>query len=386
MKTASILLFSYLFFISPGFAQQELFKYLAQDVEDGSLDSMSPIDAAFIISGVTHVDSLDDALNWYHEIIADIQNKRIVDVFDKPASAEKLFLYLHTTWLITYKKEATTLLDIKRRKEFNCVSATILYNLICDELGLSTMAFETPSHVYTIFSDFGHDIMVENTTSMGFNIIKNLKNYSKYMSQYYPEKEIYQIGLDRLYAYENSRGRQISNVELLGLICYNQAYFAFHKKAYPEAYDYVLLAQKFNHDSRSNQNFEQKLYYTWGDHLFKNKDFYQSFEIFADAYFRYPTNRDFKQNCIAAFINALQSTWTAKDWNTTQQIIQEIEELDILSNNERSHLQDVLVNWIYYFYQQKQKQEGLAAIDLLKALNLNRDRLLQLDGMIRSLR
>jgi len=236
---------------------------LYSDIEDGNLDNFSPIEAAFIISGVNHADSLAECLDWYQTIILEIREKRFIDVFDKPVSAEKLFQYLHANWLLHYEKEATTLVHIKNLKKYNCVSATIFYNLTCEEFGLNTMAFETPTHVYTIFTNFTQQIMVENTSSMGFNIIKNLNQYSRFMAQYYPEKEIYKIGLHRLYAYENSKGRQITNIELLGLICYNQAYLAAENKRYDLAYDYVLFSQQFNHDSRSNQKFEIHLYYRW---------------------------------------------------------------------------------------------------------------------------
>jgi len=354
-------------------------------MEDGTLDSFSHIEAAFIISGINNSDSLEINLNWYQAIIQDIKNKRMIDIFDKPASAEKLFLYLHTTWLITYKKEATTLLDIKQRKEFNCVSATILYNLTCDELGLSTMAFETPTHVYTIFTNFTQDIMVENTTSIGFNIIKNLDKYSRYMARYYPEKQIYKIGLHRLYAYENSKGRRITNIELLGLISYNQAYLTTKQKNYQQAYEYVLLAQNFNQDSRSNRKFEINLYYKWGNQLYDQKNFYQGFEVFADANYRYPDNKDFENNCIIFFFKALQKLWLAKNWETTGDIVNEIAELEILSDDDLDSLAKKLVKWGYYFYQTKQKKNGLQAVELLNEIGINENKVRELERIINSL-
>jgi hypothetical protein len=354
---------------SPVLSVTNLRELLEQDIEDESLESFSLIDAAFIISGINTTQQLNDAKQWFQSIIDDIQSKRLIDPFEKKESAQKLFLYLHTSWLITYEKEATTLLDIQYRKAFNCVSATILYNLICDEVGFSTRAFETPTHVYTIFNDFGHDVMVENTSPMGFNIINNLHNYSQYMLQYYPEQQMYQIGLDRIYAYENSKGRQISNQELLGLICYNQAYYAFENRSYQKAYEFIVMAQKFNQDSRSSQSFENRIYYVWGEQQYKLKNYYQAFEIFADALYRYPDNKDFKQNCMVSFIKSLYDLFEKKDWETTKVILADIREFDVLSDRELKIQENIIGSWISYFIENNQKDNGFQALEILREIN-----------------
>ena len=116
---------------------------------------------------------------------------------------------------------------------------------------------------------------------------------------------------------------------MLGLICYNQAYFASKKENYKQAYEYVLMAQNFNQDSRSNQKFEINLYYKWGSKLFHQHSFYDAFEVYADANYRYPHNDHFRENCIISFSNTLKSNWMKKSWNTTHVLMYEIEELDI---------------------------------------------------------
>lgn len=339
---------------------------LISDIEDGRLDDFTTIEAAFIISGTRNQVSLQQAIDWHNSILQNIHDIHIVDVFEKEHSAEKVFQFLHGTWLKHYVKEATTLLDIKNKQEFNCVSATILYNLTCDELDLNTMAFETPTHVYTIFSDFGNDIMVENTTSLGFNIIKNLHNYSNYMEQYYPENQIYKIGLHRLYAHENSKGRRINNTELLGLICYNQAYFAAEKSDFKEAYDYVLMAQLFNQDSRSNVNFEINLYYRHGKRLHEMLDFHSAFQIFADAYYRYPFNSDFKINCINSYFRSLEIDWKNKDWNRVPLYTYDIADLEIIEDKHMAAIHRIFSDWVTYFVRTQNKKDAIQALNLIK--------------------
>ena len=254
---------------------------LEEDISDGYLDDYSKVEAAFILSGVTHPDSMQQYLDWYDQILDKIKSFSF-DVNDPMSSAQTVFIYLHNSWLDEYALESTTLADIVQSKEYNCVAATILYNLICEDMQWICEAFETPTHVYTILKNFRQKVIVENTNHMGFNIMKNLKAYSKYLAKYYPQSDVLRIGLDRLYYHENKNGRVINNTELLGLLAYNRAYLARKNKDYKSAYDYVLLAQLFNNDSRSNVRFEIGLYYDWGLQLFNKKNYVESFAVFAD--------------------------------------------------------------------------------------------------------
>ena len=363
MKTI-LKIFIFFFIITPSFSQI-LSEKLWQDISNSEINEFSRIEAAFIISGADSNSQLEQGLKWFNELAFDIQTKNLIG-YDRITSAEKLFLYLHTSWLKNYKLKATTLFDILERKEYNCVSATVLYNLLCDEVGLSTEAFETPTHVYTIFTDIAHQVVVENTTSMGFNIMKNLQRYSQYLLQYYPKNEALKIGLDRLYAHEYANGRIINNTELLGLICYNLAIFNSEEINYEKAYDYVALAQLFNADSRSNRKFEISLYYRWGSELFKTKKFYDAFEVTADAYYRYPSNDDFRRNCQNAFINALKQLWLDKDWERTETVILEMNDLNILTKKESVLQKNVLEDWIKFLSIQQRAEEAGRAKKLNK--------------------
>jgi hypothetical protein len=328
---------------------------LEEDISDGYLDDYSKIEAAFILSGVTHSDSLLHHLEWYNKILEKIKSFSF-DVNDPMGSAQTVFIYLHNSWLNEYALESTTLADIVRNKEYNCVAATILYNLICEEMQWTCEAFETPTHVYTILKNFRQKVIVENTNHMGFNIMKNLKAYSKYLSQYYPQSEVLQIGLDRLYYHENKKGRVINNTELLGLLAYNRAYLARKNKDYKSAYDYVLLAQLFNSDSRSNVRFEIGLYYDWGLQLFNIKNYEDSFAVFADGFYRYSDNGDFRKNTLASFFNVLQVNWQKKNWKNSAQIIDEIFALQILLEKDKGHLKQILKKWFRYFSVQKNQK------------------------------
>jgi len=355
MKKTIIILFV-LSITSFAFANDNLLKQLEKDIENYRLERFSKIEAAFILSGAETRDSLRYYTNWYYDLVRTVKGFDL-DMFDRPGSAGKVFSYLHTKWLIDYEEKATTLLDVVKHQRFNCVAGTILFNLICEELGWPTEAFETPSHTYTVFSNFTERIRVENTTAHGFDIMKNLRAYSRYLLQFYPREKQLQIGLDQIYAYENSNGRPIDNTELLGLLAYNRAYFARQAGDYGKAYDFVLLAQKFNRDSRSNINFEKNLYYTWGKKLIDQRRYRESFTVFADAAYRYWENDHFANNCRVAYYKAQKKHWQQKDWPAFQQLVEEITQLDVLTDKDWQNMQHHRGVWTDYARQHFSQQE-----------------------------
>lgn len=379
-----ILFFYYNFSYTTPFSSH-LQEKLSQDIEDYRLDNINRIEAAFILSGVSMIDSLEKYLTWYDHLIQTIRGFYL-DPQNHVEAARKVFMYLHTTWLLDYQLEATTLLDVVKHRTYNCVSGTILYNLVCEDLGFQTKAFETPTHTYTLFTNFTQQLMVENTSSMGFDIMKNLKIYSKYLAQFYPKNQVLKIGLDHLYVYENSRGRQIDNTELLGLLAYNQAYFNVKNGDFSRAYEMVLLAQQFNRDSRSNIQFEIDLYYRWGKTLFDEKRYFNSFEVFADGYYRYPENRDFLVNTKASFFHAFKDFWREKKWSKADQIILEMSELDILNPEDLQWLTGMLWNWAPYCYQTKDRRCLNQIIDYLQQWSHNEKRLQELHGLLQRMK
>lgn len=338
---------------------------LSKDISNGRLDHFTPIEAAFILSGASTQDTLDYYIAWYNTLFKKIEAFNF-DPFKPIESAQQVFAFLHGNWLKTYQLEATTLIDVVQHKTFNCVSATILYNIICNDMGWATEAFETPTHVYTYFTNLNEYIMVENTTPMGFNILSNLRLYSQHLAHFYPEQRVYQIGLDQLHAYENSNGREINNTELLGLLAYNQAYFFQKKKNYKKAYEYILLAQQFNEDSRSNQNLERGLYNNWGHELFQKKKYMKAFTVLADGWYRYPDDPDLANNTKVAFVQSLKSSWIKKDWQISSQLFNEIQDFELNDNQLLVYINSMIFQW-ETFWKQTGNTEQVNEIQTMKS-------------------
>lgn len=364
---SGVLLFSFIpavFLTTALFAQTDLELKLARDVKNYELNDFTRVEAAFILSGAQE-DSLDYYLDWYQSVKNDVE-PIAYDLSDPVASANRVFSYLHSRWLKTYQLEATTLLDVVNRKVFNCVSATILFNLLCDDLGWTTEAFETPTHVLTIFDPYSQKILVENTSPMGFQIVKNLQAYSRHLMQFYPENQAAQIGFDRIYLHEQNNGRVIDNTELLGLLAYNRAYFARKRGDHDQAYAYVRIAQRFNKDSRSNRQFEIGLYYEWGGELAQKGQIGDALDVFLQASERYPNNPDFQNNARAAFFQSLSFDYQKKDWPNARDRTQEMIDWDLLKDGDANRLAIYFSTWNIVLKQRGEEKHAGEAAELFR--------------------
>jgi tetratricopeptide (TPR) repeat protein len=97
---------------------------------------------------------------------------------------------------------------------FNCVSSSVLYNVIARRVGLDVCAFEIPSgstgsgHVFSVLKDGDRMIPVETTNARGFDIHDNFKKKNK---------------------------RQLSDLSLVAVIYYNHGVTLAQSKRYHEA-------------------------------------------------------------------------------------------------------------------------------------------------------
>ncbi|MGA2798336.1 MAG: tetratricopeptide repeat protein [Thermoguttaceae bacterium] len=127
---------------SPHDLEQRLFA----DAADGRLDEFSLLDAALIASGVKDTAELgryrDRMAAWAGEL------KRSGGADDSPRRrVEAIFTFLHGKILKgKYNIQCTDLRQAMDEGRFNCVSATVLFNCLAGELGLSCCGLETPGH------------------------------------------------------------------------------------------------------------------------------------------------------------------------------------------------------------------------------------------------
>jgi hypothetical protein len=145
---------------------------------------------------------------------------------------EKVFTLLFDAYLYKYQSLASFPQTIEK-KEFGCVTGTLLFALTLEKLGFEYAIHETNLHVYlTVKTDEG-EILIE-TTDKQFGFEKNSVLIAKRIESYQREYEIAKQNA-KTYISLFKINRKISLVELVGLQYFNEAVNAYNQKNYEQA-------------------------------------------------------------------------------------------------------------------------------------------------------
>ena len=210
--------------------------------------------------------------------------------------AQAVFDFMHKKILKNYKKSATTLDLALRDGTYNCLSSTLLYNILLESVGIDAKAVVLPTHVYTIIKIKGQTIEVENTTPLGFDVLSN---------------KIAQQALKRLTGYNyGDIGKFREIVGNKGLVAYtyaNRASFEDKAGQYQAAFQDAL---------KSYAIFPQGTYiYTNVAAAFVNYSAYlnntaheydKALAVLEEAMTHFPVEKDFINNYLAAAELAIQ--------------------------------------------------------------------------------
>jgi tetratricopeptide (TPR) repeat protein len=201
--------------------EQQLF----DDAADGRLDDFSLLDAALIASGVND----RAALKYYRERIAAWAGElRQFDHLDGShrRKVEMIFEFLHRNILHgKYNIESTDLRQALDEGRFNCVSATVLFNCLVGEFGLSCCALQTPGHTLSrVFLSDG-PLDVETTCPRWFQL------------QHDPVKQVEALGktIGDKPTNDKSKLHEISPIQLTAMVYYNRGFDLLAEKRFAEA-------------------------------------------------------------------------------------------------------------------------------------------------------
>jgi len=122
---------------------------LFQDAKDGKLDRFTLLEASLIAEGIHDADRIDhyrrQANQWTREL-----RRRGAARGDSSARAEKILTYLHDRVFTSgYNAQCSRVSRAIDDGRFNCVAATILFNQLSQQLGISTSAVAKPGHVWS---------------------------------------------------------------------------------------------------------------------------------------------------------------------------------------------------------------------------------------------
>ena len=154
---------------------------LLADAADGRLDDMGLVEAGLVASGVVWT---EDLARFHSKTEALVEAAR--EAAGKGATrdrARRVFEWLHREVFVSYELHGVDLPGVLASGRYNCVSATLLYNGILEELGITAAAILVPSHVYSVVRAGKDWIEVETTSPQGFGPARTLVEYRRFLDE-----------------------------------------------------------------------------------------------------------------------------------------------------------------------------------------------------------
>ena len=207
---------------------------LYADASDGQLDQFTLLEAGLIASGVDArvvLTAYVERLNSHLERIPSTS----VQTNAKASQAASILRFLHRELLIgNYDETCTEITRLLDEGDFNCVSATLLYQYLCRTRGLAPVAVATSTHVRSRFLE--SDIAdVETTCGQWFDLPGN--------------------SCQRQVAHPGEPTRRLSDVELVGKIYYNRGVSLLEQRHFAAAIGRLRIARHFDpQDASADEN------------------------------------------------------------------------------------------------------------------------------------
>ncbi|MGL4367362.1 MAG: hypothetical protein ACRCTQ_03680 [Brevinemataceae bacterium] len=276
---------------SPLYSFRSKFIITANEYEEmllNQFDELSDIETALTASGIEpeYFDLYTaEILRWKQNI-----EDHLPDNASQRNIAQTIVFYLHDQVFSKYKLHATTLKDIFETGYFNCLSATVLVNILLRAFGIDAQTIVLPTHVYTLAVLDGQNTEIENTIKDGLSISENKSSQKKF-------NEL--TG----FSYNNNKNKKIliSWKESIGLLYSNQSYFNAKQKNYDLAFQNMMKAQALLHTAPSEQNNLIAGYLNYSYFNYKNpnaplQSYLKTLSILEEGISRFPHYQNLKGN------------------------------------------------------------------------------------------
>jgi hypothetical protein len=211
----------------------------------------------------------ENDINSYKKVYENILNECKSEVLKEQSVYSKhevIFTLLHDEYLKKYQNEAY-INKLFKGKEFNCVTAVMLYNMLCTDLGLDVNIYETPFHVFLTAPNPGkRDFKIELTDPVdGFDTQLDNSEYIDYLLDYklITEEELKEKGEGEIFKEFVSETHQITSRDLVAIYYANLGVYNLLKDSTAKSYSYYKKSISFAYDSTRAQS----LIWAWATHI-----------------------------------------------------------------------------------------------------------------------
>lgn len=214
--------------ISDLYFETELEEQLFRDVAESDSKQIELLMAA---SGVKNRMEIEQARETLDKYVAQFKSSGILDKSPKK-QIKSIHATIHDGMFDLYQYE-NRFSDVFRKREYNCVSATIVYGYVLTQLGIPFTFMEKPNHVYIVTFPKDESIILESTdpTNSGSYIVTP-ESKTDYVNQLLEAKLITMSmypGLTKDQIYDQIASGQnmpISFRQIVGVQYANYAFYA----------------------------------------------------------------------------------------------------------------------------------------------------------------
>lgn len=267
--------------------------------------------------GIKNDIQINNYINRYQDLLFDIKNE--IDDEQKVYKIHNIiFNTLHDDYFKKYKNEAY-FNKLLTGKEFNCVTAVLLYNLLCNDLGLAITLYESPFHVYlTAQIPNSNPILIELTDPVdGFNSKLDNGDYIEPLLEYkiITPEELEDKGERQIIREFISKTHEINTNELISIYYTNLASFYLEKDSTFKAYEFVKKAVQLSSDSLRilSHNY---IWYLHTSSLESNTNSYNSFLL--ENLDSIPKSNDFYDQMIFSTAKAIDLNNEKNDFDNAE--------------------------------------------------------------------
>ena len=253
-------------------------------IKDGELRNYSFAEAALIASGATDAGRRQKYLDQIDQLET-AARKEIAEAKSTKDKGKKLLQFLHAGPMAKgYALEQTDLSGILDTNKFNCVSATVLYNILAQRLGMQAHGVRLPNHVFSVLEDAGQLIVVETTSARGFNAHRRLPRET------------------------------ISELALVASIYYNHGVSMIEKRKYHEALVANFCALSLDPDDTEAARNARAVLINWGLDLERAGKFEDAIFVSGLGLKLEPKNNILKNNLVAIYDSWARTHMDARNW------------------------------------------------------------------------
>src|SRR5574341_68053 len=291
----------------PEFQKGSLEEALFEDASDGQLNRLSLEQAALIASGVSQRDLLKyiqkiDSI--YNQIALRWPIKKLT-----PLQKGKLILhFLHGSVLKNYQPSVTEIQRTLDTGDYNCVSSTLLFNILCARFNVQTIGIEVPTHVYSAILNRRSEkeiFEIQTTIPQGALISsQNLLKLNEFIS--HPHIQTWQ------------GKRRVTDVPLIAVIYYNRGTYWILKGDYSQALPFYRSVYRLDPHFPNLIPLLAELYTGLGNKYFEKEDYAKAIQMYREClpYLKKTTNKlPLSENLTAALINQANLAMHQKKWN-----------------------------------------------------------------------